>query len=129
MDSESRNNAIMGKEVVVNINNVDANGNVTGQRSELVRVKEITVAQHKDALRVVDDTIEWIAFCTGKTVDWVNSLTYASLAELDTVCTEVNEGFFGFLDNQTKRQFRKMKGLSVEEIQKLSELAKISRKD
>ena len=29
----------------------------------------------------------------------------------------------------TKRQFRKMKGLSVEEIQKLSELAKISRKD
>ena len=129
MDSENRNNAILGKEVVVTLNQYDANGNITGQSTELVRIKEITVAQHQRALAAVDDSIEWIAFCTGKTTDWVKKLSYTSLTELDTACTEVNEGFFMFLDNQQKRQFRRMQSLSVEEIQKLSELAKISRKD
>lgn len=126
MTSEEKQIAIFGKNIEVFSIGKNENGE-SDIITEIVNIKPIPVGDYAKATMYIDDTVEFIAFCTGKDKEWINSLLQESILELDAICSEINKGFFLFLIRQSGKMASLTDGITPEQLQKLIKFQNIKK--
>lgn len=86
---------IGGREVAVTI---------PGAAPETVFVRQIKASELVALLNVIDHEVKMIELCTGKTVEWIDTLSLLNPADYAALATAVNEVNMDFFSSWYRRQ-------------------------